>query len=267
MNALHIVRCLALSFLSASVLFGCNTVPKPSDEVLSQLAPDGTLRAAINFGNPVLAAKDAKTAEPSGVSIDLARLIAARLGVRLRFVPFESAGSVVKAARDNQWDIAFVALDPLRAKEMLQTSPYVAIEGAYLVPDASPLKSNDEVDRDGVRIAVGAGSAYDLFLSRTIKHAELVRANTSPEVTPLFLARHLEVAAGVKQQLLRDAAGTPGLRILPGSFMRIDQAMATRLGNDAGAAFLDQFIADMKKTGEIQRLLALHQLEGVAVSP
>lgn len=242
-------------------------MPKPSNEVLKQLAPSGTLRAAINFGNPVLAAKDVATSEPSGVSIDIARALANRLGVPLRVVPFESAGSVVAAARNDEWDVAFVARDPARAKEMLQTAPYVSIEGAYLVRNDSPLKSNEEVDAEGIRIAVGAGSAYDLYLSRTLQHATIVRAKTSPGVTPLFLADHLEAAAGVKQQLLRDASTTPGLRILPGSFMRIDQAMATPLANNAGAAFLDQFIAEIKASGLIQQSLAKHKIEGVAIPP
>jgi polar amino acid transport system substrate-binding protein len=242
-------------------------MPKPTDAVVKELASGGTLRAAINFGNPVLAAKDPLTSEPSGVSIDIARELAKRLGVPLRLVPFDSAGSVVNAARNDEWDIAFVARDPLRAKEMLQTVPYVSIEGAYLVHDDSPLKSNDEVDVDGTRVAVGAGSAYDLYLSRTLQHAQLVRAPTSPAVTPLFLSQHLDVAAGVKQQLLRDAANTAGLRILPGAFMQIDQAMATPLQNTAAEAYLNEFIADLKTSGLIRQSLTAHKVEGVTIPP
>jgi polar amino acid transport system substrate-binding protein len=179
MTRIRTATCLTLISLHV-LLQGCSTVPKPSNEVLKQLAPSGTLRAAINFGNPVLAAKDVATSEPSGVSIDIARALANRLGVPLRVVPFESAGSVVAAARNDEWDVAFVARDPARAKEMLQTAPYVSIEGAYLVRNDSPLKSNEEVDAEGIRIAVGAGSAYDLYLSRTLQHATIVRAKTSP---------------------------------------------------------------------------------------
>jgi polar amino acid transport system substrate-binding protein len=266
MTRIRTKTCLTLISLCA-LLHGCSSVPGPSKEALTELAPSGTLRAAINFGNPVLAAKDPITSRPSGVSIDIANALAKRLGVPLRLVPFDSAGSVVSAARNDEWDIAFVARDPARAKEMLQTAPYISIEGGYMVRDDSSFRSNDEVDVDGVRVAVGAGSAYDLYLSRALQHAKVVRAATSPGVTPLFLANHLDVAAGVKQQLLRDAAQNPGLRLLPGSFMRIDQAMATPLGHGAGAAFLDQFIAEIKSSGLVQQSLAAHKIEGVEVPP
>jgi polar amino acid transport system substrate-binding protein len=242
-------------------------MPNPSDEARAQLTPHKVLRAAINFGNPILANKDPGTAEPSGVSVDLARALAERLGVPLRLVPFESAGSVVKAVRQDEWDVAFVAVDPVRGQELLQTAPYVLIEGAYLVADDSPLTSNDEVDQPGTSVVVASGSAYDLYLTRTLKQATIVRTQTSPEVTDYFVTHRHDVAAGVKQQLMTDAARLKGLRLLPGRFMQIDQAMATPQGRPAALSFLQQFVAEMKSSGFIDRSLKAHHIEGAQVAP
>jgi polar amino acid transport system substrate-binding protein len=236
-------------------------------EVVKQLAPEHVLRAAINFGNPILASRDPNTSEPSGVSVDLARALAERLKVQLRLVPFESAGSVVAAGSKGEWDIAFVAVDPVRGKDLLQTAPYVVIEGAYLVKMDSPLTDNDQVDRAGTRVVVATGSAYDLFLTRELKQATIVRTHSSPEVTRYFLANHLDVAAGVKQQLAADASRAGGLRLLPGRFMEIKQAMATPKGRDAGALYLQTFIEDMKKSGFVARSLEKHHIEGAEVAP
>ena len=203
------------SLAAAAVLFTlacCSSMPKPSDQVIAQLAPQRVLRAAINFGNPILAYKDPRTAEPSGVSVDLARALAERLNVQLRLVPFESAGSVVNAVKHDEWDVAFVAVDPVRGRELLQTAPYVMIEGAYLVRDDSTLKDNDEVDHPGTTVVVASGSAYDLYLTRHLQTATIVRTQTSPEVTDYFVTHRQDVAAGVKQQLMTDAARIKGLR-------------------------------------------------------
>ena len=174
---------------------------------------------------------------------------------------------MVQAARSGAWDVAFVAIDPTRGLDMLQTPPYVIIEGAYLVQANSPIQRNEDVDRAGVRIAVGKGSAYDLFLARQLKQASIVYAATSPAVTDLFLAQKLDVAAGVKQQLEADAKRLAGLRLLPGRFMVINQAMATPQGRDAGARYLNQFVEEMKATGFVANALARHGIEGAAVAP
>lgn len=193
-----------------ALLSACAVVPPAP---VAELAPTGKLRAAINFGNPILATRNAD-GTPRGVSVDLARELGRRLGVPVELVTFQAAGKVVEAVTAAQVDIGFVAIDPVRGAGMLQTPPYVIIEGAYLVKDTSPIKNNDEVDRPGTRIVVGNGSAYDLYLSRELKNAKLVKAPTSPAVTDLFLAQNLEVAAGVKQQLQADAKRLPGLRLL-----------------------------------------------------
>ena len=239
----------------------------PSSAAVSDLAPSGKLRAAINFGNPVLAAKDPATGEPRGVSVDLARELARRLGVPLEMVTYAAAGRVVDGLKAGEWDVAFLAIDPARAVDIGYTAPYVVIEGAYLVRQDSPIRANAEVDRDGVRVAVGKGSAYDLFLSRELKHAAIVRAPTSPQVTDFFVANDLDVAAGVKQQLEADARRVRGLRLLDGHFMVINQAMGTPRARTAGVAYLGGFGEEMKASGFVAAALARHGIEGAAVAP
>lgn len=248
------------------VLAGCGSSPLVPPAVVRALAPSGTLRAAINYGNPILARRD-DDGQPMGVSVDLARNLAARLGVPVQLIPFESAGKVVEAGRNNGWDLAFVAIDPLRGQDLLQTNPYVIIEGAYLVRADSPIRRNEDVDRDGIRIAVGRGSAYDLHLSRELKRARIVYAPTSPAVTDLFVEQKLDVAAGVRQQLEADAQRLPGLRVLEGRFMVIQQAMATPRGREAGARYLNEFVESMKATGFVAQALQRHGIQGAAVAP
>jgi polar amino acid transport system substrate-binding protein len=231
------------------------------------VAPSGTLRAAINFGNPILAVKDPVTGEPRGVSVDLANELGRRLNLPVKLVLYDSAGNVVAGQKTGRWDIAFLAVDPARAADLYFTAPYVVIEGAYLVPERSAIRANAEVDRAGVRVVVGAGSAYDLFLSRELSQATLVRAPTSPAVTDLLVAQNLDVAAGVKQQLEADAKRVSGVRLLPGRFMVINQAVATPRGRAAGARYLDAFVEAMKATGFVERSLARHDISGASIAP
>ncbi len=248
-------------------LAGCTVFPTdPRAGARTELGHAGKLRAAINLGNPILASRG-RYGEPQGVSVDLAREAARRLAVPLELVPFDSAGAVVAAMQAQQVDLAFVAIDPVRGADMAYTPPYVIIEGAYLVRDASPLQRNDEVDRAGTRVAVGRGSAYDLFLTRELKAATIVRAPTSPAVTDLFLAQGLDVAAGVRQQLEADARRVGGVRLLPGRFMAIEQAMAVCKGCSQAQDWLSRFIADMKSSGYIADSLKRHGIEGAEVAP
>ena len=257
------VFCAAVALLLA----GCAaTAPDPRAAASAELGATGKLRAAINFGNPILASRGAD-GEPRGVSVDLAREAARRLGLPIELIPFNSAGSVVEAIKARQVDLAFVAIDPVRAADMEYTAPYVIIEGAYLVRNDSPLQRNDEVDRSGTRVAVGRGSAYDLFLTRELKSATLVRAPTSPAVTDLFLAEKLEVAAGVKQQLEMDARRVGGVRLLPGRFMAIEQAMGVPKGRLSAQAWLSDYIEEMKASGFVAAALQRHRIEGAAVAP
>ncbi len=265
--------CLGATAGLAAALSACAGVSNPaaspapsSAAAKAELGPNGTLRAAINFGNPILARRGAQ-GEPTGVSVDLARAAAQRLGLAIELVPFNAAGQVVEAIKAKTVDLAFVAIDPVRGADIDYTAPYVVIEGAYLVRQGSPLQRNDEVDRPGHRIAVGRGSAYDLHLSRELRQATLVRAPTSPAVTDLFLADQLEVAAGVRQQLEADAARLPGLRLLPGRFMVIEQAMGVPKGRLAAQAWLSAFIEDMKSQGAVAQALQRHGIQGAAVAP
>lgn len=238
-----------------------------SSSLQNAFAPTGTLRASINLGNPILAHRT-DGGEPGGVSVDIARELAARLGVPVAFTAFDTAAKSVDTIRNEAADIGFFAIDPLRGEGIAFTAPYVLIEGCYLVRDASTLTGNDEVDREGNRIMVGEGSAYDLFLTREIKHAQIVRTELSEAVVETFLRDNLEVAAGVKQQLEADAARTPGLRLLDGRFMVIRQAigMPTPRG-DESASFLRAFVEDMKRSGFVADALARHGIEGASVAP
>ncbi len=233
----------------------------------SALAPTGALRASINTGNPILAGLDAQ-GQAVGVSVDLARALAERLGVALKLVVVDAAGKSVDVVSQEQADVGFFAIDPRRAASISFTEPYVLIEGYYLVRNDSPIRSNADVDRAGNRVVVGKGSAYDLFLTRELQHAEIVRAPTSPTVVQTFLDTHAEVAAGVKQQLEADAANVPGVRLLSERFMVIRQAMGvpTRRGAQA-AAYVAGFVEDMKASGFVAQALQRHGVTGVTVAP
>jgi polar amino acid transport system substrate-binding protein len=239
----------------------------PSKIALDELATHGVLRAAINFGNPVLAQKNPNSGEPGGVSVDLARELGRCLGVPLEFVLFDAAGKVFEAAKSNAWDIAFLALDPARAEEILFTAPYVLIEGTYIVRDASPLRAIEDFDRPDVRIAVGKGAAYDLFLTRTLKHAEIVRHETSAGAMELFLDGGLEAAAGVRQPLVEFARTHAGLRVIDGTFTSIEQAMGTPKGRSNGREFLQTFIEEMKRSGFVASALERSGQRAATVAP
>ncbi len=236
-------------------------------DVMNALTPTGRLRASINLGNPILANRDA-AGLPVGVSIDLARELARRLGVDVELVVSESAGKSVDIVNADQADIGFFAIDPVRGQGILFTAAYVLIEGSYLVRDASPLQHNEEVDTAAHRVTVGKGSAYDLYLTRALKAAQIVRAVSSPAVVDTFLANGDDVAAGVKQQLESDAKRLPGLRLLPGRFMVIEQAMGVpKTRGEAAQAYVAAFVEEMKTSGFVAEALARHHIEGAAVAP
>ena len=231
------------------------------------LAPHGAIRAAINFGNPVLAQRDAASGEPRGVSADLATELGRQTGLPVRFVAFDAAGKVFEAACTDAWDIAFLAIDPARAAEILFTPPYALIEGGYVVRSDSPIASIGDVDRPGVRVAAAAGSAYDLFLARTLEHARIVRAPTGEEALAAFLRDGCDAAAGVKGPLLRFAAETANVRVLPGRFMVIEQAMGTPKGREAASRYLGAFVESMKASGFVAAALARSGRTDAEVAP
>lgn len=236
--------------------------PAVSAAIRKDLAPTGVLRAAINYGNGVLAQRGPGEQEPKGVSADLARALAQRLGVPMHFIGFDAAGKVFEALKapdgdPRKWDIAFLAIEPVRAADIAFTAPYVLIEGTYLVKTESPLQRVADVDRPGIRIAVGPNSAYDLYLTRTLKHAQIVRAEAGGgrAMIELFLREHLDAAAGVRQPLEDYATRDPSVRVMQDRFMDIRQAMGTPQGRPAGAAYLNAFVEEMKASGFVAAAL------------
>ncbi|WP_280190628.1 ABC transporter substrate-binding protein [Delftia sp. PS-11] len=238
-----------------------------SPQLLATLAPQGRIRASINTGNPILARLDGD-GQPAGVSIDLARRFAAQLGLALELVVFDTAGKSVDAVTREEADFGFFAVDPVRGAGIAFSAPYVLIEGSYLVRQDSPLTDNAQVDQAGHTVVVGKGSAYDLYLSRELRHAQIERAISSPAVVDTFVGSAADVAAGVRQQLEADAARLPGLRLLPGRFMVIQQAMGLPKGRGEQAQrVLADFVEEAKASGFVAEALARHGIQGAAVAP
>lgn len=234
-----------------------------NEPVIAALAPTGTLRATINVGNPILAGLDEASGAPRGVSVDIARELARRLATPLECVVVDAAKKSVETVAGGRADVGFFAVDPVRGADIAFTEPYVLIEGCYLVRQDSPIRDNSAVDAPHIRVAAGAGSAYDLFLTRELKHAAIVRVATSPAVVEAFIEQGLEVAAGVKQQLQADAARHRGLRLIEEPFMVIRQAMGVaKARGDAAAHYLRAFVDDLRGSGFVREALARHGIEG-----
>jgi len=254
--------------LLAVVLLGsCRPVGQAPMYIANELAPTGKLRAAINYGNTVLAQKDPATGEGRGVSVDLARELSWRLNVPLEIVAYDAAGKVTADATNNKWDVAFFAIDPKRAEDTVFTAPYVIIEGGYAVPASSAIKSVEEVDREGVRIAVSNRSAYDLYLSRNLKQAQLVRAPTPQASFELFAKEKLPVLAGVKAAVVEWAKKNPGYRVLDGRFMIIEQAMAMPKDRERSIEYLRKFVEEQKANGFVAAALRRSNQPDAAVAP
>lgn len=226
----------------------------PSTAIVKDIAPSGTLRAAINAGNVVLVQKDAR-GELQGVTVDLAHELARRLGVPAALIEFAAAGKVTDAVKAGSWDVGFIAIEPKRADVIAFTAPYVIIEGTYVAAADSPLKSIADVDHEGIRIAVARGSAYDLYLSRTLQHATLVHYPTPPLALAGYLADKIDVAAGVRQQLDAFAKAHRGYRVMDGHFQEIREAMGVPQGHAAGLQYLKSFVEEMKASGFVRRAL------------
>jgi polar amino acid transport system substrate-binding protein len=246
---------------------GSSAVTAVSPDVVKDLAPTGTLRAAINVSNIVLAQRDPAGGDPHGITVDLARELARRLAVPVELVIFESAGRVTEAVKTGTWDVSFLAIEPVRAAQMAFTAPYVLIEGTYMVPADSPLQTIADVDRAGVRIGVARGSAYDLYLTRTVKNATLVRYPTASLAVPGFIADKLEVVAGVRQPLVLFAKSNSNVRVMDGRFQVIREAIGTPLGRDVGARYLKAFAEDVKASGFVARSLERSNQSAAAVAP
>ncbi len=234
---------------------------------VSELAPHGVLRAGINLSNFLLVTGRTPSGDPEGVAPDMARAVADRLGVPVRYVPFRTPGELADAAGNDTWDIGLIGAEPARAEKIAFTAAYVEIEATYLVPANSPLHTIKDVDRPGIRIAVTARSAYDLWLERNIRHAELVRSNSLDAAMEQFVRDKLDALAGLRPRLLSDVKSLPGARILDGQFTAVQQAIGTARTNAAGAAFLCDFVEQAKASGLVASLIERHHVVGLSVAP
>jgi polar amino acid transport system substrate-binding protein len=238
-----------------------------STSVSLQLAPTGKVRVGVNYGNPVLATRDPSSGELRGVAVDLAHELGARSGLPIEVVAFESAGKMFEAVKNGEWDVAFLAIDPGRADQIDFTAAYIEIEGTYLVPSGSPISAIADVDRNGTRIGVSAKSAYDLYLSRSLQHAELIHAPDPNSAFELIVAGKVDAVAGVKQHLVANAEKLPGSRVLDGRFMAIQQALGIPRGRESAAVYLKQFIEDAKASGFVARAIDKAGVRGVSIAP
>lgn len=241
-------------------------MPQCSPAVVSDLAPTGKLRVGINFGNFLLTARDPATGEPRGIAVDLGRELGKRLGVPVEIVGYPSPGELADAAKAGVWDVGFLGAEPQRAQEIDFSAAYVEIEATYLVPSGSTLQKIDDVDRQGVRIAVPGKSAYDLYLTRSIQRAQLIREKGADNAFKRFVSDKLEALAGLRPRLVKDQENLPGSRILDGRFTAVQQAAGTPKGRSAGAQYLRDFIEDIKATGLVARTIEKNRVRGLTVA-
>jgi polar amino acid transport system substrate-binding protein len=237
-----------------------------SPEVIAELAPTGVLRAGVNLSNFLLVTGRTPSGDPEGVSPDMARAIADKLGVPVTYVTFKSPGELADAAESGVWDIGLIGAEPQRGEKITFTAAYAEIEATYLVPAGSPLQTIADVDRPGVRIAVMGRAAYGLWLERNIRHAELIRSDTLDSAYKLFIDDRLEALAGLKPRLLTEVEQLPGSRIIEGRFSAVQQAIGTQKRNAAGAAFLSAFVEEAKASGLVVSLIEKHRVRGLTVA-
>jgi polar amino acid transport system substrate-binding protein len=234
--------------------------------IRTELAPTGKLRVGLNMSNFLLTATDAATGKPKGLAADMGMELGRRLGVPVELVPFPNPGAVADAAKTGVWDVGFIGAEPQRANEIDFTAAYVEIEATYLVPPGSPIKAIADVDRAGTRIAISDRSAYDLYLSRHLKHAELIRAR-GDDVFKRFLSDKLDAMAGLRPGLAKIQEKLPGSRILDGKFTAVQQAAGAPKGRPAGAKYLREFIEDAKASGLVAKLIEKNNVHGLTVAP
>jgi polar amino acid transport system substrate-binding protein len=258
---------IAVIFFCLLLLHSCAGTPQVTPAARAELAPTGKLRVGINFQNALLTRKDPATGEAGGIALDLAQELGRRLGVPVEIIAYPTAGHLADAVKSGAWDVAFLAAEPQRANVIAFTAPYAEIETTYLVPAGSPFRRVEDVDRDGVRIAVGAKGGPDLALSRSLKHAQLMRAPSSAAATTMFVTDKLDALAGLKPVLVVDADRLPGSRILEGRFSVVGQAVGTHKGRDAGAQYLSEFVEDIKASGLVARVIEKNGVRGLTVAP
>lgn len=238
-----------------------------TDKARAQLAPTGVLRAGINLSNFLLVTGRSEKNDPVGVAPDMAAAIAETLGVPVKYVPFKTPGELGDQVGKDVWDIGLIGAEPQRAEKIQFTAAYVEIEATYMVPEGSPIKLIADVDKKGVRIAVSARSAYDLWLVNNIRNATLVQVSGLDAAYEKFMSDKLEVLAGLRPGLLKDVEKAPGLKILDGKFTAVQQAVGTAKANADGAAFLADFVEKAKKSGLVQSFIDRHKVKGLTVAP
>lgn len=256
-----------LLFVLVVLQASCASTLSVSPEARNQLAPGGKLRAAINFGNPVLAVKDSTTGELRGVTVELSRELAGRIGATLELVGYDTIAKLIDGLKAGAWDVAFLAVDPARSGEVTFTAPYMEVENTYLVPERSDIRNASEVDRPGIRVAVQAKDAADLFLSRELKQALLVRAPDGSAAFNLLKSGSADAFANNRQRLLSISDTTPGYRVVDGRFSAILHAAAVPSAHTAAAIYLKSFIEDVKSSGFVKRAIDKSGVRGVVVAP
>jgi polar amino acid transport system substrate-binding protein len=261
------VREIVLMSAVVSLLASCSAPREEAPAAAKELAPTGRLRAGLNFANALLTGKDPATGEARGIAADIARELGRRLGVPVDIVAYESAGALADAAASGVWDIGFLGAEPQRASVIDFTAAYAEIESTYLVPPGSPLQRVEDVDRDGVRIAIAAKSAYDLYLTRTLQHARLERTDGADAAFATLVADKMDAMAGLRPALVGYAEKLPGSRVLDGRFTTIQQAIGTPVGRGAGAAYLRAFVEDIKAMGFVAQAIERNGVRGLTVAP
>jgi MFS family permease len=256
------LACLALFVLTSGAM--ANDI---SPALRSEFAPSGTLRIGLNHGNFLLVTPGSSATDPRGVASDLGRELGRRLGLPVEFIKFETAGGLADAAKTGGWDVAFLGAEPQRANEIAFTAAYLEIPATYMVPAGSPIRTVADVDREGVRIVVAERSAYELYLTRTIKHAKLLRTKGNDAAVDLFVSEKLEALAGLKPRLITDVKKVPGARMLDGQFTAVQQAVGTPKARTAAARYLSTFVEDVKASGLVGQAISRNGAEGVSVAP
>ena len=237
------------------------------EQARAELAPTGVLRVAINLSNFLLVTGKTPEGDPVGVSPDMARAVADRLGVGVEYITFATPGELADAAVEDIWDIGNIGAEPERAKTIAFTAAYAEIEATYLVPAGSPIQSVDEIDREGVRIGVYGRSAYGLWLSGNVEHAELVKTDGVDASVEVFVEQGLEALAGLRPRLINDVENLPGARILDGQFTAVQQAIGTKPDREIAAAFLRDFVEEVKASGFVAQSIERHNARGLTVAP